>query len=122
MPDNRFWRDASRRLTFEMFKVPADSYQAVCGTVAATFHLVPHNALVSNGWDIVFQDYRRGEQVVELAWDNWSGFTVVAQTPASESLVREIAAWLLRSEWAIGSSTVEPNTESGRAGRLAKGT
>jgi hypothetical protein len=64
-----------------------------------TFNLAPHAALVTNGWDIVFQDFRRGEQVVGLEWDNWTGFTVVAKTPASEPLVQDIAAWLLQSRW-----------------------
>lgn len=107
MPDNQFWRDASGRLTFEMFKVPADSYWAVCGAAATTFHLTPNNALVTDGIDIVFQDYRRGEQIIGLEWDNWTGFTVVAKTTASESLVQEIAVWLLKSKWAIGSSAAE---------------
>lgn len=100
MPDNQFWRDASGRLIFEMFRVSADSYRTICGAVAAAFHLSPHGSLVTNGWDIVFQDYRHGEQVVGLEWDNWTGFVVVAKNSASESLVREIAAWLLQGKWA----------------------
>jgi hypothetical protein len=100
MPDNQFWRDASERLTFGMFAVPADSYRAIYSDVAATFQLLPHDVMVTNGWNIVFQDYRRGEQVVGLEWDNWTGFCVGAKTPASEPLVQEIAAWLLESPWA----------------------
>jgi hypothetical protein len=78
MPDNQFWRDASGRLTFEMFRAPADSYRAIRDAIVATFHLSPHGALATNGWEIVFRDYQRGEQVVGLEWDNWTGFTVVA--------------------------------------------
>jgi hypothetical protein len=107
MPDNRFWCDASGRLTFEMSQVPADSYPAICAAVVGTFQLARHTDLVTNGCDILFQGYRRGEHVVELAWDNWTGFTVVAKTEASESLVQDIAAWLLQSQWAIASNHPE---------------
>ena len=69
----------------------------ICRAVAAAIQLAPHNSLVTDFLAIVFQNYRRGEQIVGLEWDNWTGFTVVAQTSESESLVREIAAWLLLS-------------------------
>jgi hypothetical protein len=100
MPDNQFWRDSSGRLTFEMFQVPAVSFPAICSALVAAFDLAQHNALVTNGCDVMFLDYRRGEQIVGLAWDNWTGFTVFAKTPDSEPLVQEIAAWLLQSKWA----------------------
>jgi hypothetical protein len=99
MPDNRFWRDASWRLTFEMSRAPGGSYRPICDAVVATFHLTTHSELVTNGVDVVFQDYRLGDQVVGLEWDNWCGFMVVAKTPAAEPLVQEIAAWLLQSQW-----------------------
>jgi hypothetical protein len=66
--------------------------------------LLPGPELITNGCDIVFQTYRRGEELVELAWDNWTDFTVVAKTPASEPLVRDIGAWLQSSHWAAVSS------------------
>lgn len=100
MADNQFCRDASDRLTFEMFRVPADSYCAVRDALVDSFRLVPDNPLVTNGFDIVFQDFRRGELAVGLEWDNWSGFIVTAKTPESEPLVQEIASWLLGSFWA----------------------
>jgi hypothetical protein len=110
MPDNQFWRDASGRLTFGMFRPPADSYLAVRDSIVTTFHLSPHNALVSNGVDIVFQDFQRGDQIVGLEWDNWTGFTLVAKNPASETLVQDIATWLLQSHWASMSSDGELGT------------
>jgi hypothetical protein len=99
MADNQIHRDASGRLTFEMFRAPGDHYHAMCDAIAMAFDLVPEKSVITNGVDVVFQDYRRGEQVVGLEWDNWSGFMVVAKTPDSESLVREIADWLLQSGW-----------------------
>lgn len=108
MPDNSFHRDASGRLTFEMFNVPADSYRAVCNDLVAALHLVSVGTVVTDFLDIVFQDYRRGSQVVGLEWDNWSGFIVVAKTPESEQLVQSVAEWLLGSKWATITSNAEP--------------
>jgi hypothetical protein len=102
MANNEFSRDASGRLTFEMFRAPADHYREICAAIATAFDLAPEKSPITNGVDIVFQDYRRGEQVVGLEWDNWSGFMVVAKTPDTESLVREIADWLLQSGWCTG--------------------
>src|SRR5262249_30748926 len=107
VPDNSFHRDASGRLTFEMFNVPADSYPAVCKDLVAALHLVPIRTLVTDFRSIVFQDYQRGSQVVGLEWDNWSGFIVVAKTPESEPLVQSIAEWLLGSKWATVTSNAE---------------
>jgi hypothetical protein len=87
-------------MVFEMPRIPTDSYWAVRDAVAARFHLATHNEMVTNGYDIIFQDYQLGEQIVGLEWDNWTGFTVVSETAASESLVEEIGAWLQQSQWA----------------------
>jgi hypothetical protein len=100
MAANQIWRDAAGRLTFSMGGAPAGSYQRMCEAVAATFKLVRQAGLVTNGFDIVFQDYRRNEQVVGLEWDNWMGYMVVAKTPDSAFMVQEIATWLLQSSWA----------------------
>jgi hypothetical protein len=99
MSDYHFWRDASGRLTFESFDIPADLYPAICGAIAAAFNLAPERELVTNGLDVLFQDYRRGDQVIGLAWDNWTGFTVCAKTTNSEALVQEIGACLLEGSW-----------------------
>ena len=97
---NQFWQIAAGRLAFSLGRVPADSYRSLCQEVAATFGLSPKPGLVTNGFDIFFQDYSRGEFVIGLEWDNWMGFTVVAQTTESEPLVQEIGQWLLQSNWA----------------------
>jgi hypothetical protein len=93
----RFWRDASGRLTFDLPGVEATDYPAVSRGLVKAFALGPHGSLVV-GLDEMFMDFRRGEQVVGLEWDVWTGFTVVAKSEASESLVRDIAAWLGTSQ------------------------
>jgi hypothetical protein len=112
--ESHFWRDASGRLTFAIACVSITEYPAISAALVNEFGLVPTTALVTNGCDIIFQEYRRGEEIVELAWDNWTDFTVVAKTPKSESLVREMAAWLLQSQRAISSHTGERGEEEQR--------
>jgi hypothetical protein len=73
----------------------------MCAALADAFQLVPANPLITDGMDVVFRDYLRDEQLVEIAWDNWMGFSVVAKSPDSESLVREIGDFLLLSRWAL---------------------
>jgi hypothetical protein len=109
MADNQFWRIAAGRVAFSLGRAPADSYRSMCRAVAAKFGLSAKPGLVSNGYDIVFQDYERGASVVGLKWDNWMGFTVVAQSTESEPLVQEIGDWLLESTWATEGITGEPD-------------
>jgi hypothetical protein len=116
VPDNSFHRDASGRLTFEMFNVPADSYPAICNDLVAALHLVPVGTLVTDFLSIVFRDYQRGSQVAGLEWDNWSGFIVVAKTPESEPLVQAIAKWLLSSKWVTIASSAEPGAAADGGG------
>jgi hypothetical protein len=99
VPDDSCHRDASGRLTFEMFNIPADSYPEVCNDLVGALNLVPLRTPVTDFLSIVFQDYQHASHVVGLEWDNWSGFIVVAKTPESEPLVRAIAEWLLSSKW-----------------------
>ncbi|MGE3805141.1 MAG: hypothetical protein AB7K24_10755 [Gemmataceae bacterium] len=98
VPVNRFWRDARRRFTFEMYRVPADCYPAICKDLMEAFGLTVQGRLV-DGWDVVFQEYSCGLQFVELAWDNWSGFFVTSKSSDADSLVRELGFWLLQSKW-----------------------
>jgi hypothetical protein len=92
----RYWRDASGRLTFDLTRVEADDFPAVCRDVSDAFALSLDGSPVI-GADQMFFDFRRGDQVVGFDWDNWMGFMVVAKTDAAETLVREIGSWLLGS-------------------------
>lgn len=103
MLDNQFSRDASSRLTFEMFRVPCTSYPTICTEISAAFGLT-RSTPFSAGLDVVFQDYQRGEASVGLAWDNWTGFMVFAKNSVAEQLVQQIATYLLASSW--GSAAV----------------
>jgi hypothetical protein len=95
----RFWRDASGRLTFGLTRVEAADYPAACRAVVDAFALAPDGSPVI-GPDQMFWDFRRAGQVVGFDWDIWMGFMVVAKTEGAEPLVREVAAWLRSNRWA----------------------
>jgi hypothetical protein len=95
----QFWRDASGRLTFDLARVEAADYPAVCRTVADAFALAPDGPPVV-GPDQMFWNFKRAEQVVGFDWDIWMGFMVVARAEGTEPLVRVIGAWLRSSRWA----------------------
>jgi hypothetical protein len=92
---SRFYRNASGQLTFEV-GAPSDSYKALRNDIVSTFKLHASEPPVV-GLDARFDDLDTPEGKISLAWDNWTGFTVTAHSPATESLVRRIAQ-LVRSK------------------------
>ena len=92
----QFSRDASDRLTFEIYDSPSERYPRLCKQIARRFNLGPATELVV-GLDEMFRDYTDGTCSIGLEWDIWSGFMVVAKQPNSESLVRSIANFLSRT-------------------------
>lgn len=82
----RFHRDASNRLSYEIFDLNSDAYAKVCTRIANNFELSPASELVI-GLDQMFRDYSDGRNVIGLDWDNWSGFVVVAKNVEAEPLV-----------------------------------
>ena len=108
MSDERFWRDASGRLTFDTFRLNAEDYPAVCRAVADAFRLTPDGSLII-GPEQMFWDFRQDELVIGLDWDIWMGFMVVAKTERAEPLVGEIATWLGSSQWIGEDKPTEQN-------------
>jgi hypothetical protein len=99
-----FWRDSSGRLTFDLAGVEGTKYPTVCRELVDALGLVPNGDIII-GPDQMFWDFRRGDQVVGLDWDNWMQFMAVAQSPASEPLVQDVAAWLSASRWSKRQQT-----------------
>ena len=93
MSRENLWRDASGRLTVDQTGIDWTEYPTVCREVADVFSLVPDGDFVT-GIDQIFCDFRRGDQVVSIDWDNWMEFMVVAKTPSAEPLIHEIRTWL----------------------------
>src|SRR5437763_1910451 len=102
MPDDRFWRDASGRLTFDLAGVTAVDYPAVCREIVSALSLIPDDAPIF-GPQQIFWDFTSQGQSLGLDWDIWMGLMVVAKSVGSEALVREIAEWLRASHWAKAS-------------------
>lgn len=86
-------RDNSQRLTIDFDRIEAGMYKKITSDVVAKFELEVAGAKTS-GLDEVFQDFKRGNDVVGLEWDNWSGYIVNAKTTTAEPLVREIAGYI----------------------------
>jgi len=86
-------RDASNRLTYDFDNIEADSYREVTEAVVEKFGLTVASGKIAD-YDVAFQDFKQGNLVVGLEWDNWSGYTVVAKRTIAEPLVKEIASYI----------------------------
>ncbi|WP_339509890.1 hypothetical protein [Pseudomonas sp. RL_15y_Pfl2_60] len=86
-------RDASGRLTFDFNGIESGRYRKITKAVMSEFGLEPVGGK-TRGLDEVFQDFMRGNEIVGLEWDNWSGYIVNAKTKSAEYLVREIAGYV----------------------------
>lgn len=81
------------RWMFESDRVAAADYDRLCASIVAAFDLFPNTPRITEG-ETTFQDFSRGEQLVGLEWDTRCGFRVVALTPDSERLIRQIGVYL----------------------------
>ncbi len=90
---NKLGRDASKRLTYEIYPFDSEDYAKICQQLIKEFALEPIDKIVV-GLDEIFQEYRCGNTIVGLEWDIWSGFAVVAKTQESEELVKKIGSYL----------------------------
>ena len=86
-------RDKSNRLTFDFDSIKSGMYSKVTDAVVNHFNLEAENK-ITKGLDEVFQDFKQGNKVVGLEWDNWSGYIVNAKNTESESLATEIASYI----------------------------
>ncbi|MDF1781440.1 MAG: hypothetical protein P1U67_09110 [Alcanivoracaceae bacterium] len=86
-------RDASKRLTFDFSSIEFGSYGKITKAIVAEFGLRPAGEK-TRGLDEVFQDFKVGDEVIGLEWDNWSGYIVNAKSKTAESLAREIAGYI----------------------------
>lgn len=86
-------RNASDQLVVTLKEAPSLSYRIIRWKICRRFNLKKNGKYVKSH-DQKFQEFRGGRGVVDIAWDNWSGFMVTALTKDSEPLVREIGSWL----------------------------
>jgi len=86
-------RDNSDRLVIDFHEIDAGKYSKITEAVVAEFGLDVAGSKTA-GLDEVFQDFKKGADVLSLEWDNWSGYIVNAKTESAELLVREIAGFI----------------------------
>ena len=86
-------RDSSDRLTFDFRNIEAAQYSKITSEVVTHFDLEASGKKTCS-LDEVFQDFKRGNEVVGLEWDNWSGYIVNAKSKSAEPTVREIAGYI----------------------------
>ena len=80
-------------MTFDFEKISSWSYKKVTKSVVKQFNLQPANKLTV-GLDEKFQEFKQGDLIIGLEWDNWSGYIVDAKNEKAEPLVREIAQYI----------------------------
>ena len=93
---SRFYRNAAGQLTFAL-EVPAERYQKLCERIESSFELRRIGETLG-GADVVLQRFTAGEGQIALEWDNWMAFTIVAESLATEDLVRRIARSLIAAK------------------------
>jgi len=87
------YRDDTNRLTVGIENMPALAYKFVAWRLKRKFKLTKVSVLTSTVEE-QFQQYEYDGKCVGIDWDIWSGFTVTALSPESESIVKEIGNYL----------------------------
>jgi hypothetical protein len=93
----KFHRHTSGKLSYEIFNLDAQYYREVSDLIKNEFGLMKWGIAVV-GLDVMFATYRKWNKKVGIEWDNWVGFTVIAQNKSAEPLVVKIANYLEHSE------------------------
>jgi len=86
-------RNVSNELTIDFNKIEASKYSKITKHVVKQFKLQANNEVV-RGLNETFQEFRTGNAIISLEWDNWSGYIVNAKNIEAEPLVKEIAVFI----------------------------
>lgn len=86
-------RYRSGQLTIDFQRIESGEYSKITEAVVAEFDLEPASPKTA-GLDEISQKFRKGNEVVSLEWDIWSGYIVGAEMKTAEPLVREIAIYI----------------------------
>ncbi len=95
-----FTRDASERLTYEIYSFPPGRFHRWRQAVQKQFGLIKWGVGIETP-DEILCTLRNWRYKIGFEWDNWSGLIVVAKSRASEPLVIEIARYLERQGRAL---------------------
>jgi hypothetical protein len=88
--------NSNQRLTIELFDISRKNYSFLSSLLAKKFNLIPSDNLIDS-FDEIFQTFTDTNKKynINLEWDNWSGYIIVANDTESEKLINKIYAWLL---------------------------
>ena len=86
-------RNATNQLTIDFNKIEAKMYSEITNEVIRKYELETNNELVT-GLNEIFQEFKSGDAIIGLEWDNWSGYIVNAKNIDAEPLVKKIAAFI----------------------------
>ena len=86
-------RNASNQLTFDFSEIEANKYNEITKSIIGKFKLEAENEPIV-GLDEMFQKFRSQNKIVNLEWDNWSGYIVSSENKHSEELAIEIANYI----------------------------
>jgi len=94
---NKF-RDNSNRLTIVFSKIPSILYWWYKRKIIKKFQL----SIVSDkirGIDTIFQTFQsKNGYMINIEWDVWSGFSIVALNKESEKLVNDILSFMIEKD------------------------
>ena len=71
MSDEQLWRDASGRLTFNMCKLKAEDFPAVCRAIADAFFLPHPGKLAGHGAGLTIQGLPAGREGGRIGISVW---------------------------------------------------
>jgi len=86
-------KDYSERLTFDFNSIESNQYNTIVRELVNEFSLEPLSEK-QNGLSETFQDFKSGQSVVSIEWDNWSGLSICSKSIESEGLARKLAEFV----------------------------
>jgi len=97
MTYNKF-RDNSNRLTIVFSKIPSILYWWYKRKIIKKFQLSTVSDKI-RGIDTIFQTFQsKNGDMINIEWDVWSGFSIVALNKESEKLVNDILSFMIEKD------------------------
>ena len=84
---------ANGHKSYEIFYAVPDIIFEVSNILVDRFGFVQTDSPIT-GFDEVLMRCHKGEIILDLGWDNWSGFYLFAHTAEGDALVQEIGVYL----------------------------
>jgi hypothetical protein len=89
----KFYKSENGRETYEIYYAVPDIMFEIGSILVSKFGCSPLDPPFV-GLDVIITKCKKENVEVDLGWDNWSGFYLLANSPEGDSLVREIGVYL----------------------------